>query len=261
MHKLTYILPIVFLITVFSCQEKPVEAKIVAPLEIVDYPIPFIRDAIDARVIPSLQKETTWFGTAHYEPIYIGLYQDTVESRYYYPFAPKELDEEERKQLKERDITYYNKYNLDWLDERPYKRWHKAEVDLKIDTTHLINERSPSYPVMITNTAPDTIFVGYGGLIPLKLEAKDSSGLWKPIEQRFVFMCGNGVGDIILPPKEIVIVAVEVPNGNYSTQLRLNFGINYSKVFNGSINYRQFKHKFNDDGDYCDEYKKENNLE
>lgn len=45
--------------------------------------------------------------------------------------------------------------------------------------------------------------------------------------------------------------------GNYKTQLRLSMGSNKSKAVWGNINYRQFESKFDENGNYREEYKYE----
>ncbi len=47
----------------------------------------------------------------------------------------------------------------------------------------------------------------------------------------------------MLPPNEIVITLAPIFKGNYKTQIRLKYGKNYSKPFDGSIRYSQFEHK------------------
>ena len=45
------------------------------------------------------------------------------------------------------------------------------------------------YPVLLINNHTDTVTIGYGVILPLEMEAKDSTGLWKPIEKRFIYLC------------------------------------------------------------------------
>lgn len=68
---------------------------------------------------------------------------------------------------------------------------------------------------------------------------------------------GNGIGTIILPPKEIGHTATMIYHGNYSTTLRLRIGNTFSIEFIGNINYRQFESMFNKQGEYKEAYKKE----
>jgi hypothetical protein len=89
------------------------------------------------------------------------------------------------------------------------------------------------------------------------LEAKDSTGNWRPIEEPYVYMCGNGVGTIILPPTEVVLSFVPITNGNYLTQLRLVFGNNHSAPYVGYINYRQFERPFDQRGNFKEEFLRE----
>ena len=89
------------------------------------------------------------------------------------------------------------------------------------------------------------------------MKAKDSLSNWKPVEKKWTYICGNGVGSIILPPNEIVITSAMIYNGGHETDLRLKIGKNYSKTYKGKINYRQFDSKFDDSGNYREEYIKE----
>ena len=110
---------------------------------------------------------------------------------------------------------------------------------------------------MIQNIGTDTITIAYGDFLPLITEAKDSIGNWKPIEEKWTYMCGNGVGSIILPPNEIGLSATMVYHGNYPTTLRLRIDSSFSNEFMGRINYRQFESMFNKQGEYKEEYKQE----
>ena len=97
------------------------------------------------------------------------------------------------------------------------------------------------YPVLLTNNHTDTVTVGYGVILPLEMEAKDSTGLWKPIEKRFIYACGMGLNSIILPPNEIILTSAPIYKGDFKTDLRLVLGDNFSPVFQGNINYSQFE--------------------
>jgi hypothetical protein len=72
------------------------------------------------------------------------------------------------------------------------------------------------------------------------MEAKDRSGIWQPVEERYMYACGNGINTVILPPSEIVLTSAVIYDGNFETDLRLNFMGAYSNMFRGKINLAQF---------------------
>jgi len=233
---------------------------------------------IDTSDIKISKREATWLSTANYELLYIGKWQDSIYPDYklkYYPIAPlpptppaNEFDPNDtigyHKRLTEHKMY---PYYIDWMTPVNYKSWRNADFSIKVDTTQRVknddinvNWDEPffeAYPVLIENKEKDTIIIGYGHFLPLITEAKDSTGNWRPIEKRWTYMCGNGVGTIILPPSEIGLSATMIYHGDFSTSLRLRINSTFSNEFKGNINYRQFESMFNDQGDYKEEYKKE----
>lgn len=100
-----------------------------------------------------------------------------------------------------------------------------------------------SYPVIIQNKSNDTLIVGYGVYIPLIIEAIDSLGRWKPIQEQYFYSCGTGLPHFYLIPNEISITSCKLYEGDYFTKMRLVFGVNktnYSNEFYGQMNYEQF---------------------
>jgi hypothetical protein len=158
-------------------------------------------------------------------------------------------------------------YYIDWLSINNQKHWNEAEISILIDTNQRVKNDMicfncdyyffDAYPVLIKNIDIDTITIGYGHFIPLITEAKDSLGNWRAIEEEWKYGCGNGVGSIILPPNEIGISATTIYQGDYKTKMRLRIADNFSNEYDGYINYRQFESKFNDEGEYKEEYKQE----
>ena len=245
-------------------------------LEDHDFPV-----IIDTSKLENLRRETTWLSTANFELMYIGKWQDTIYPNYTLkhfrripPLSPKgkhELINSIEYQKREASLIM-SSYYVDWMDTVLYRYWHFANLSIKVDTMQRIKNDDylengdiryfEAYPVVIENNDEDTIIVGYGCYLPLITEAKDSLGNWKPIEEKWIYFCGNGVGNIILPPNEIGLTATNIYHGNYATTLRLNLDSIYSNEFNGQINYRQFKSRYNEDGFYSKEYelemKKEN---
>ena len=260
-------------VTLVSCQTKTDEQSVSNYKEEFKFPV-----IIDTSDFKTSKREATWLSTANYELLYIGEWKDTIYPDYrlkYYPIVPPpppppgtDFDPTDtigyHKRLTEHKM---NPYYIDWMAPNNHKSWHKAELSIKVDTTQRVKNddihvksESPffeAYPVLIENIDKDTITIGYGHFLPLITEAEDSTGNWKPIEKRWIYMCGNGVGTIILPPNEIGLSATMIYNGNYSTTLRLRIDSTFSNEFKGNINYRQFESMFNDRGDYKEEYKKE----
>ncbi len=78
------------------------------------------------------------------------------------------------------------------------------------------------------------------------LEAKDSTGEWRPIEYstRVFDFCGNGSYTVKLQPRKYLVVSFPAYEGSFVTSLRLKCRLNnkilYSNEFSGKINYGQF---------------------
>ncbi|MDP2060163.1 MAG: hypothetical protein Q8J97_10505 [Flavobacteriaceae bacterium] len=256
-----------FLTFLFSCQtEKNEQADIIEKLDEFKFPV-----IIDTSDFKTSKREATWLSTANYELLYIGEWKDTIYPDYrlkYYPIPPpppgSNIEPSDtigfHKRLTEHPMF---QYYIDWMDPSDYKSWRQAQLSISVDTTQRIknddihvnwdNPYFKAYPVLIENKDHDTITIGYGHYIPLITEAKDSIGNWKPIEEKWIYMCGNGVGTIILPPNEIGLSAAMIYHGDFSTTLRLRIDSTFSNEFNGNINYRQFESMFNDQGDYTEE--------
>lgn len=101
-----------------------------------------------------------------------------------------------------------------------------------------------SYPVLIKNLSKDTLRFGYGEHLPIIMEAKDSTGSWRPIQQRYRYFCGTGLTIFFIPPREIAISSNVLFKGDFETSLRLAYGFDgaiKSHSFEGRINYDQFE--------------------
>ncbi len=208
---------------------------------------PVVIDTVkhEKNVFSDNEEKITWLSTAHYPFLYIGTLTDTIFANYQLHFGYTQPSPSNGN-------IDLQKYYIDWLaKKRNYRYGQKANVEIRIDTTKKINN---SYPILLTNNTKDTIAIGYGNILPLIMEAKDSTGLWKPIEEPFIYSCGNGIGTIILPPNEVVLSLTAITQGNYPTELRLAYGDNHSQAFKGVINYRQFESRYNKEGNYKEEY-------
>ncbi|MBD81438.1 MAG: hypothetical protein CL840_21145 [Crocinitomicaceae bacterium] len=232
---------------------------------------------IDTFNFKTSKRKAAWLSTANHELLYIGKWKDTIYPDYrlkYYPIAPPPPPAANK--FDPSDTTAYSKiltehkmypYYINWMALHNHISWHEAKISITIDTTQRVknddihvNWDEPffeAYPVLIENMEDDTITIAYGSFVPLITEAKDSTGNWRPIEKKWMYACGNGVGTFILPPNEIALSATMIYHGNYSTTLRLKIDSTFSNEFKGNINYRQFESKFNEQGGYKEEYKRE----
>ncbi|WP_428232114.1 hypothetical protein [Flavobacterium sp.] len=199
------------------------------------------------------EESPTWISTANYNFNYIGKLKDSI-SLEIESFSIAEFQENRKKcsKIEKRQLPNAE-YYIEWDKKNRYSFMQEQKVEIQISSKKINN----FYIALLRNRTKDTIPIGFGDRIPLILEAKNRLGKWEPIQERFVYMCGNGVGTIILPPTEIAITLVPNFKGNYKTQLRLSMGINKSNAIFGNINYRQFESKFDENGEYKEEYKNE----
>ena len=103
--------------------------------------------------------------------------------------------------------------------------------------------RTTSYPVIIKNRSTDTLMIGYGAFLPMVIEAQDSLGIWRAIQEPFFYWCGTGLTCKYLPPDDVAISSCKLFEGDYETKMRLVFGWELtmeSNEFIGSMNYAQF---------------------
>lgn len=195
-----------------------------------------------------------WMTEANYEIYYIGPKKDTL---FMYPLLgfiyppPPPPGHEGDYTFDSGDYTNpYESYLVDFF-EKSYRRAADSKTEIRVDTTARIGN---AFPVYLTNKSADTIAIGFGERIPILLEALDSTGTWKPIQERFYYMCGTGLSTVILPPNEIAVTFVPIFNGNYKTKLRVTNGSNHSKPFEGHLFYTQFQLVFDEQGNYNKAY-------
>jgi hypothetical protein len=238
MQKIIYFLALLFC----SCQDTPqelttIENSLVKPILLID--------TFQNKL--TLDTATT-ISTANFYPMYIGARKDSILLNYW-----------------SGDIDYKSRgYN-------DFRRIDSSGLTVYVDTTQITGsvntfvyiptsttpnesqkERlsrgvfrgvNKSYPIIIRNTINDTFNIGYGNHIPLIIEAKDSSGVWKPIQKPYIYECGVKLPYFYLPPNKILLSTCKLFEGNYKTKLRvvLGFGqIVASNEFDGYINYAQF---------------------
>jgi hypothetical protein len=198
---------------------------------------------VDTTVFSIRQEMLARLNGQHY-PMYFGDLKDTIvvfhnispsrESRY----EGWELDY--RPPTEEFDDYFYYPRN-----ERGFESWNSAEMKLYLDTDQIIqNYGSEAYPLLIQNVQLDSVQVGYGEHLPLIVEAMDSKGKWRPIEEQFIYSCGTGMNFLVLPPNEFVVTPIVKTKGNYKTKLRVRYGISLSNEYFGNIDTTQFTSKW-----------------
>lgn len=204
---------------------------------------------IDKEELKEDKVNMIWMNDGNHNPLYFGEMIDTITvertfGRLYPPPPPP--GSTDTMQIIE---GKYSNYFLDWMDLRDYTNYDSVELNILVDTSQFItNRRRKAYPVIIENLHSDTVYIGYGSYIPIITEALNEKGEWKPIEDRFIYMCGNGVESIILPPKQIVVTSELLYTGDFKTKLRMKLGSNYSREFTGTINLTQFEYEWDSSG-------------
>lgn len=196
-----------------------------------------------------------WMTEANYAIYYIGPKKDTLFMYpllgFIYPPPPPPPGHEGDYTFDSGDYTNPNESYLVDFFEKSYRRAADSKTEIRVDTTARIGN---AFTVYLTNKSADTIAIGFGERIPLLLEALDSTGTWKPIQERFYYMCGTGLSTVILPPNEIAITFVPIFKGNYKTKLRLTDSSNHSQPFEGHLFYTQFQSVFDEQGNYNKAY-------
>ncbi|RZJ33630.1 MAG: hypothetical protein EOO51_13185 [Flavobacterium sp.] len=204
------------------------------------YPEDIVRYSFD-------EENPTWLSTVFYQLNYLGKLSDTVtlENGIRFSFDDTRI----------KTPMKYKKFYTDWLIKKVhFQNASDANVEILVGKTPIAN----SLPVLLRNNDHDTIAIGHGEQVPMIMEALNEKNQWQPIQETFIYMCGNGVGTIILPPGEIAITLAPLFKGNQKTRLRLVLGTNMSKPFWGYINPRQFTSMYNEHGNFNEEYRREN---
>lgn len=101
------------------------------------------------------------------------------------------------------------------------------------------------FPVFLVNETKDIkALQGKDSYVFAIQEAKDSNGIWRPIEQRGFDFCGNGRWGMKIKPQEFALFLMPKYQGSYETELRVRFVNNkqviFSSSYTGKINYQQF---------------------
>ena len=220
---------------------------------------------IDTSTANPNQISVKWKERETYEIYYIGKRQDTVyinPKPYGMPPPPPGF---------RYDTTEFNAINSRVKEFDRNLKEYVARIDSRstmgsiysdstkifVDTSQIISKDSYSaFPIVIENSYYDTLRVGYeyNKRIYGILEAKDSMGNWKPINERNYPHGPPVAEEIILPRNNIIITAVYNYKGEYKTELRFKLGNNYSNTYSASINYNQFNSPFDENGNFKKEY-------
>lgn len=202
---------------------------------------------IDTLSSDCYNKNQIWLEDGEYVPIYIGPSLDTIYNAH---------------DIKIDNYFFYDNYEG---EHEHFMCLDSAELMFTIDTNIIISDKITIYkcetkefteicynahPVYIANKTNDTIDIGYGDYIPIFMEAKDTNGNWKQIEEQYMYMCGTGLNGIFLPPGEIMVTSAPIYEGGFKTKLRLRYYYGMcSQEFNGSINMSQFESKWDENGE------------
>jgi hypothetical protein len=259
-----------FLLALGACQAQP-EAAVQAagPSE----PFPFLRVGAAP---PARPLSATWQAQTAHPVWYIGPLRDTLTVQYPATTAPSPLT---LPGTRPAGPTAADSMLLRYAvgpDGTPRSaQWalgDGARMSLTLDTTRRLaaeerfnadlrtdsaSQWFAAYPVVLHNWGRDTVLVGTGDYLPLEVEAQDERGRWRVIETPFIYFCGTGLPTLFLPPGQVVVTAVFIPHGPFSTRLRLRYGRTVSASFSGHIHPRQFISQFDSHGEYQAAYLKE----
>lgn len=236
------------LLTLFSCSEKP-DGRIAFQLPV----------ALDSTYDELPYRMEKWLSWAGYYPLYLGPRRDTI---YADPWLKYSQGKPHARSGKGGSLAAQGCF-VDWLDKRHFGSADSSSIAIYVDTTRIIanqgdnfNQPEPAFkafPIFLVNQGPDTLAIGYGEFLNMIMEARTETGEWKPIEEPFTYMCGNGVGSIVLPPGFIALTSAPIYQGDLPTECRIKFGPVTSSTFYASIDPRQFESEFDENGNYKEE--------
>lgn len=107
------------------------------------------------------------------------------------------------------------------------------------------NDKTTFFPVFLINETSTTLAVqGQNSYLFAIQEAKDSNGIWRPIETRAMPSCTTGPWARKIAPQHFAVFIMPKYAGEYETELRTRVRngtqILVSPSYLGNINYRQF---------------------
>lgn len=158
--------------------------------------------------------------------------------------------------LKGRNDSNFYKDDLDnfdyFSDNTDTLATNGFEIEVDYKTTLNVEDKYMNfekgkyfYPAFIINRTPSAkVLLGKDGHLFAIQEAKDSNGIWRPIEREGQSFCGCCYWAEKVHNNEYVVMLLTKYNGNFKTKLRVRFKNNatiyVSKPFDGMINYEQF---------------------
>jgi hypothetical protein len=80
-----------------------------------------------------------------------------------------------------------------------------------------------AHPLVLYNYSRDTVVLGYAIFLPICLEALSKNNEWRKIEDEFRPDCARGLGKFILPPGQILVTAIPIYSGTFTTKARVRF--------------------------------------
>lgn len=204
------------------------------------------------------KRSDSWREYSHFQILKIGKVQDTVViDKIINDITPQprlpgqDSSEYESLLWQQKELAPMAEYFLEWDESHTYKFWNYSKMEINVDTSLKYGN---SYMLKIDNPSIDTVVAGYGNVLPIAVEARDSSGNWREIEKVLKHNCGVGISSFILPPDESIITMAPVFDGDYITDIRYRYGENVSNSYKAKIKYRQFLSIFDDNGNYRQEY-------
>lgn len=233
------------LLALLSCGERTELSQ--APM------LPVTLDSSFKELLPERRK---WKSRANYHPLYIGPYRDTIHVDHALAYSQGNPHPLTGPGSSPEAAACFRP----WLDKRSYRTADPSMIVIHVDTSRTIasiSHRSRSarkaFPVHLVNRGPDTLEIGYGSFLDVLMEARTEAGGWKPIDERFIYSCGVGVGRIVLPPGYVAVTSAVVQHGDQPTECRIRFGPVVSESFYASIDRRQFESEFDENGNYKEE--------
>ena len=167
---------------------------------------------------------------SQFSPVYIGQITDSIELCY---------------------KTSKIGHRIEDIDWGKYRSPNTTDLNIFIDTTktigfpmwiweyykapeHRVNKKS--YPIFIKNQSSDTLSIGFGDVLPMLTEVRDSIGNWKQVERQFIYDCGTGLTEFYLPPNQIAISALRQNYGTNETKFRVRFRLGDNEIYSNEIN-------------------------
>jgi hypothetical protein len=174
------------------------------------------------------------FKEANYQIYYIGKLTDSIYISPYYIDPPKPATTLHTS-IDNKESSPFNNYLIPFYLKNNYLKKDSIQLEILIDTAVIFPNL---FAVILKNTNKDTAEICLNTKLPFVMQQLVTNSLWKDIqgENSYLF-CGVGLHNLILPPNECILTLAPIYFGKKKVQLRLKFGKNYSKAFEGSLYY------------------------